>query len=171
MKGSGRTVGKSRGHRPWFGRQQAKKRRQGMPPINKGTNASRVLASQRHHPLQSVSGAVGIVYELPKKGRCSLSTQMVAWGSATGRSVVSSTQATTDPSCDGLKVTSLPTAALCSHGVELLPILQNLSIDVHQNIVCFLNKLFPTPFVRHPSSCIHQSDVLIFKRHNLQSVG
>ena len=69
-----------------------------------------------------------------------------------------------------VKVTSLPTAALCSHGVELLPILQNLSIDVHQNIVCFLNKLFPTPFVRHPSSCIHQSDVLIFKRHNLQAV-
>ena len=169
MKGSGRTVGKSRGHRPWFGRQQAKKRRQGMPPINKGTNASRVLASQRHHPLQSVSGAVGIFYELPKKG-CSLSTQMTTLGSATGRSVVSSTEATTHPSCVGLKVTSLPTAALCSHGVELLPILQNLSIDVHQNIVCFLNKLFPTPFVRHPSSCIHQSDVLIFKRHNLQAV-
>ena len=39
-----------------------------MPPINKGTNASKVLASQQHHPLQSVSGAVGIVYELPKKG-------------------------------------------------------------------------------------------------------
>ena len=104
-----------------------------------------------------------------KKG-CSLSTQMTTLGSATGRSVVSSTEATTHPSCVELKVTSLPTAALCSHGVELLPILQNLSIDVHQNIVCFLNKLFPTPFVRHPSSCIHQSDVLIFKRHNLQAV-
>ncbi|QNI61402.1 hypothetical protein SynTAK9802_01104 [Synechococcus sp. TAK9802] len=39
-----------------------------MPPINKGTNASKVLASQQHHPLQSVGGAVGIVYELPKKG-------------------------------------------------------------------------------------------------------
>ena len=167
MKGSGRTVGKSRGHRPWFARPQAKKRRQGMPPINKGSNASKVLASQRHHPLQSVSGAVGIVYELPKKGRCSLSTQMATRGSATGRSVVSSTQATTDPSCDGLKVTSLPTAALCSHGVELLPILQNLSIDVHQNIVCFLNKFLPTPFVRHPSSCFHQSDVLLFKRRLL----
>ena len=38
-----------------------------MPPINKGTNASKVLASQPHHPLQSVGGAVGIVYELPKK--------------------------------------------------------------------------------------------------------
>ena len=105
-----------------------------------------------------------------KKKGCSLSTQMTTLGSATSRSVVSSTEATTHPSCVGLKVTSLPTAALCSHGVELLPILQNLSIDVHQNIVCFLNKLFPTPFVRHPSSCIHQSDVLIFKRHNLQAV-
>ena len=38
-----------------------------MPPINKGTNASKVLASQPHYPLQSVDGAVGIVYELPKK--------------------------------------------------------------------------------------------------------
>ena len=38
-----------------------------MPPINKGTNASKVLASQPHHPLQSVGSAVGIVYELPKK--------------------------------------------------------------------------------------------------------
>ena len=75
------------------------------------------------------------------------------------------------PSCDGLKVTSLPTAALCSHGVEVLPILQNLSIDVHQNIVCFLNKFFPAPFIRHPSSCFHQSDVLIFKRHNLHAVN
>ena len=39
-----------------------------MPPINKGTNASKVLASQPHHPLQSFGGAVGIVYELQKKG-------------------------------------------------------------------------------------------------------
>ena len=39
-----------------------------MPPINKWTNASKVLASQRHHPLQSVCGAVGIDYELPKQG-------------------------------------------------------------------------------------------------------
>ena len=171
MKGSGRTVRKSRGHRPWFGRQQAKKSRQGMSPINKGTNASKMLASLRKHPLQSVSGSVGIVYELPKKGRCSLSTQMTTLSSATGRWVKSSTQATTHPSWDGLKVTFLPTAALCSHGVELLTILQNLSIDVHQNIVCFLNKLFPTPFVRHPSSCFHQSDVLIFKRHNLRAAN
>ena len=100
-----------------------------------------------------------------------VSTQMTTLSSATGRSVISSTKATTHPSCDGLKVTSLPTAALCSHGIELLPILQNLSIDVHQNIVCFLNKLFPTPFVRHPSSCFHQSDVLIFKRHILYAVN
>ena len=149
----------------------SKKRRHGMPSINTGTNASKMLASQQHHPLQSVNGAVGIVYELPKKRGCSLSTQITTWGSATGRSVVSSTKATTHPSCDGLKVTSLPTAASCSHRIELLPILQNLSIDVHQNIVCFLNKLFPTPFVRHPSSCVHQSDVLIFKRHNLRAIN
>ena len=38
-----------------------------MPPIIKGTNASKVLASQPHHPLQSACGAVGIVYEPPKK--------------------------------------------------------------------------------------------------------
>ena len=69
-----------------------------MPPINKGSNASKVLASQRHHPLQSVSTAVGIVYELPKKWGRSLSTpafdasplhrrsiQTMTWGSATGR--------------------------------------------------------------------------------------
>jgi len=56
------------------------------------------------------------------------------------------------PSNDGLNITSLTTDALCRHGVELLPILQNLNIDVHQNIVCFLNKFFPTPFVRNPSS-------------------
>ena len=69
-----------------------------MPPINKGTNASMVLASQRHHPLQSVSTVVGIVYELPKKWGRSLSTpafdasplhrrsiQIMTWGSATGR--------------------------------------------------------------------------------------
>ena len=75
VQGSGRTVETGRGHRPWFGRQQAKKRRQGMPLINKRTNASKVLASQPHHLLQSVGGAVGIVYELPKKGGgCSLST-------------------------------------------------------------------------------------------------
>ena len=74
------------------------------------------------------------------------------------------------PSCYGLNFASLTTAALYRHGVELLPILQNLSIDVHQNIVCFLNKFFPTPFVRSPSSCFHQIDVLIFKRHILHAV-
>ena len=45
-----------------------------MPPISKGMNASKVLVSQPHQPLQSVSGAVGIVYELPKKGGGCLST-------------------------------------------------------------------------------------------------
>ena len=39
-----------------------------MPP-SKGTYASKVLASQQHHPLQAVSDAVGPVYELPKKRR------------------------------------------------------------------------------------------------------
>ena len=43
-----------------------KKKTGGNAAINKGTNASKVLASQRHHPLQSTSRAVGIVYELPK---------------------------------------------------------------------------------------------------------
>ena len=38
-----------------------------MPPINKGTNASKVLASQRHHPLYPTCSAVGIVNELPEK--------------------------------------------------------------------------------------------------------
>ena len=37
-----------------------------MPPLE-GTNASNVLASQLNHPLQTTSGAVGAVYELPKK--------------------------------------------------------------------------------------------------------
>ena len=37
-----------------------------MPPL-KGTNASKLLASQRYHPLQAVRDAVGAVYELPKK--------------------------------------------------------------------------------------------------------
>ena len=148
-----------------------KKSRQGMSPINKGTNASKMLASQRKHPLQSVSGSVGIVYELPKKGEV-FPKHPNDHIEFSDRSIVySSTQATTHPPWDGLKVTFLPTAALCSHGVELLTILQNLSIDVHQNIVCFLNKLFPTPFVRHPSSCFHQSDVLILKRHNLRAVN
>ena len=61
----------NRRNRSWtpamVGSTRGKKRRQGMPPINKGTNASKVLASQPNHPLQSVGGAVGIVYELPKK--------------------------------------------------------------------------------------------------------
>ena len=36
MKGSGRTVGKSRGHRPWFGRQQAKKKAAGNAAHQQG---------------------------------------------------------------------------------------------------------------------------------------
>ena len=35
----------------------------------KGTYASKVLSFQQHHPLQAVRGAVGAVYELPKKRR------------------------------------------------------------------------------------------------------
>jgi len=45
----------------------SKKRKQRMPLINKGANASKVLASKRHRPLQSASKAVDIVDELPKK--------------------------------------------------------------------------------------------------------
>ena len=36
VQGGGRTVETGRGHRPWFGRQQAKKKRQGMPPVKGG---------------------------------------------------------------------------------------------------------------------------------------
>ena len=39
-----------------------------MPPL-KGTYASKVLSFQRDHPLKTNSGAVGAVYELPKKRR------------------------------------------------------------------------------------------------------
>ena len=52
--------------RSWFGRPQAIKKAAGNAAI-KGTNASNVLASQHHHPLQTISGAVEAVYELPKK--------------------------------------------------------------------------------------------------------
>ena len=38
-----------------------------MPPL-KGTYASKVLSFQRNHPLKTNGGAVGAVYELPKKG-------------------------------------------------------------------------------------------------------
>ena len=69
------------------------------------------------------------------------------------------------------QLTALTTTTLCRHGVELLPVLQNLSIDVHQNIICFLNKFFPTPLICNPSSRIHQSDVLLFKRHLLCAVN
>jgi len=52
---------------------RTKKGRQGMQPNKKWTNGSKVLASQRHHTLQSVCGGVGMVYELPKIWPCSLS--------------------------------------------------------------------------------------------------
>ena len=63
---SGRTVRTGRGNRSWFGRPQAIKKAAGNA-ATKGTNASNVLASQ--HPLQTISGAVDAVYELPKKRR------------------------------------------------------------------------------------------------------
>ena len=37
-----------------------------MPPL-KGTYASKVLSFQQDHPLKTNGGAVGAVYELPKK--------------------------------------------------------------------------------------------------------
>ena len=44
-----------------------KQKAAGNAAHQQGDVASKVLASQRHHALQSVSTAVGIVYELPKK--------------------------------------------------------------------------------------------------------
>ena len=64
---SGRTVRRGGEDRSWFGRPQAIKKAAGNA-ATKGTNASNVLASQHHHPLQTISGAVEAVYELPKKG-------------------------------------------------------------------------------------------------------
>ena len=64
---SGRTVRRGGEDRSWFGRPQAIKKAAGNA-ATKGTNASNVLASQRHHHLQTISGAVDAVYELPKKG-------------------------------------------------------------------------------------------------------
>ena len=63
---SGRTVRRGGEDRSWFGRPQAIKKAAGNA-ASKGTNASNVLASQRHHHLQAISGAVDAVYELPKK--------------------------------------------------------------------------------------------------------
>ena len=63
---SGRTVRRGGEDRSWFGRPQAIKKAAGNA-ATKGTNASNVLASQHHHPLQTISGAVDAVYELPKK--------------------------------------------------------------------------------------------------------
>ena len=38
-----------------------------MPPATRGRTRRKRWGYQRHHPLQAVSGAVGAVYELPKK--------------------------------------------------------------------------------------------------------
>ena len=65
---SGRTVRRGGEDRSWFGRPQAIKKAAGNA-ATKGTSASNVLASQHHHPLQTISGAVDAVYELPKKKR------------------------------------------------------------------------------------------------------
>ncbi len=65
---SGRTVRSGGEDRSWFGRPQAIKKATGNAAI-KGTYASKVLSFQQHHPLQAVRGAVGAVYELPKKRR------------------------------------------------------------------------------------------------------
>ena len=66
---SRRTGGISSGDRSWFGRPQAKKRRQGMPPGKRGRTRRTCWTRQQHHPLQAVSGDVGALYELPKKRR------------------------------------------------------------------------------------------------------
>ena len=51
-------------------------------------------------------------------------------------------------------------------GVDLLLVLQNLSINLKQNIVGFFNKFLATPFIRNPPSRFHQSDVLLLECHN-----
>ena len=68
---SGRTVRRGGEDRSWFGRPQAIKKAAGNA-ASKGTNASNVLASQRHHHLQTISSAMNAVYELPKKKERSL---------------------------------------------------------------------------------------------------
>ena len=40
-----------------------------MPPATRGRTRRKRWGYQRHHPLQAVRGAVGAVYELPKKSR------------------------------------------------------------------------------------------------------
>ena len=40
-----------------------------MPPGKRGLTRRRCWTRQQHHPLQTVSGAVGALYELPKKRR------------------------------------------------------------------------------------------------------
>ena len=38
-----------------------------MPPTPRGRTRRKHWGHQRHHPLQAISGAVSVVYELPKK--------------------------------------------------------------------------------------------------------
>ena len=45
-----------------------------MPPSKRGRMRRNCWHHQQHHPLQAVSTAVGVVYELPKEWGCSLST-------------------------------------------------------------------------------------------------
>lgn len=47
---------------------QRQKKAAGNAAHQQGDECVEVLASQPHHPLLPACGAVGIVYELPKKG-------------------------------------------------------------------------------------------------------
>ena len=64
---SRRTVRRGGEDRSGFGRPQAIKKAAGNA-ATKGDYASKVLSFQRDHPLKTNGGAVGAVYELPKKG-------------------------------------------------------------------------------------------------------
>ena len=95
----GETVRKSRVHRPGFGRPQAQKRRQGMPPINKETNAvegagvpatppSSISLRCRGHRLRTAKKKRGCSLSTPAFDASPLhrrSTRSMTWGSATSR--------------------------------------------------------------------------------------
>ena len=66
---SGRTVRRGSGDRSWFGRPQAIKKAAGNAARKRGRTRRRWWTRQRNHPLQAIVGAVGVVYELPKKRR------------------------------------------------------------------------------------------------------
>ena len=66
---SGKPVRAGSGDRSVFGRPQAIKKRQGMPPATKGRTRRKHWGYQQHHPLQAGRGAVGVVNELRKKER------------------------------------------------------------------------------------------------------